>query len=65
VLEDISARGWMGETFVIDGVAHFTIGTNGGSKVLESTSALVSYQDGQLKELIGFADWLQVVQRIR
>jgi hypothetical protein len=23
VLEDLSARGWMGEIFVIDGVAHF------------------------------------------
>jgi hypothetical protein len=29
--EDISATGWFGETFVIDGHAYFTIGTNGGS----------------------------------
>ncbi len=65
VLDGVEAKGWMGETFVIDGAAHFTVGTNGGSHALQSNSALVRYDDGKLKELVGFSDWLQVVQRIR
>jgi len=62
--EGLSSTGWMGETFVVDGRAYFTVGTNGGSG--ETTEgALVGYEDGKLEQLIRFGEWLQVVQRIR
>lgn len=65
VIEGISATGWMGETFVIDGAALFTVGTNGGSGTLGTNSALVRYDDGELTPVVGFSDWLQVAARIR
>lgn len=62
--DGLSATGWMGETFVVDGSAYFTVGTNGGSGETKE-GALVHYVDGKLEQLIRFGEWLQVVQRIR
>jgi hypothetical protein len=62
--EGLRSNGWKGDTFVIDGQAHFTVGTNGGSGEVTG-GKLVRYQDGKLDELISFGNWLQVAQRIR
>jgi hypothetical protein len=61
---ELGSKGWMGETMVVDGRAYFTVGTNGGSGDVTG-GALMRYESGELKELIRFGEWLQVVQRIR
>ncbi|MBC7978350.1 MAG: hypothetical protein H7138_25475 [Myxococcales bacterium] len=58
----LATMGFPADTFVIDGVPHFTLasrvdGQPGGS--------LVRYEDGKITEEVLYTEWLQAVARVR
>ena len=60
VIDDsLTNVGWLGDTIVVDGEAHFTTTTADGQ------GELVRYKDGKLTSRLSFSSWLQVVERIR